>query len=109
MATQNNRDIMKEIKNLEAQVLRYKDLLGEEGRHVADEVRGKSAVAMRMASDKARDAASYARDEANTVASVAREHPAATSTALLAAGLIGGVIGYLLSTPHKADNRWRWY
>ena len=110
MASLNNRDIMKELKSLEAQVVHYKDLLGSEGRSVAADVKSRGSAAFDIASSKARDAASYARDEADSMASIAREHPAATSTALLTMGLIGGVIGYLLGNSMQPErtSRWRW-
>ena len=111
MANLDNRDIMNELKNLQAQVLHFRNLLGEEGRHAADEARKRGGAALDIASSRARDAARYARDEANSVAAMAREHPTATSGALLAIGLIGGVVGYLLGQNHsrERDSRWRWY
>lgn len=110
MANLNNRDIMKELRSLEAQVLQFKNMLGEEGRNVTGDLRERGAVALRNASDKARDAALYARDEAGSVAAIAREHPTAASTALLTVGLIGGLVGYLLgqSQAPERDNRWYW-
>lgn len=111
MANLDNREIMNELKSLQAQVLQFRDMLGDEGRHVADEARSRGAAAIEAASSKARGAARYARDEASSVASLAREHPTATSGALLAIGLIGGVVGYLLGQSHsnERDNRWRWH
>jgi hypothetical protein len=111
MANLNSRDIMKELRSLEAQVLQFKDMLGEEGRSAAGDIRERGAVALRNASDRARGAAQYARDEAGSVAAIAREHPTAASTALLTVGLIGGLVGYLLAqsqTPQR-DSRWYWH
>lgn len=111
MANLNNRDIMRELRSLEAQVLQFKDMLGEEGRNMTSDIRERGAVALRNASGKARDAAQYAREEAGSVAAIAREHPTAASTALLTVGLIGGLIGYLLAQSQvpERDSRWYWH
>ncbi|MBP1850355.1 hypothetical protein [Rhizobium halophytocola] len=110
MANLNNRDIMQELKSLEAQVVHFKDLLGSESRSMAAEAKSRGSAAIDVASSKARNAASYARDEADSMASIAREHPAATSTALLTVGLVGGLIGYLLGNSMQPErtSRWRW-
>lgn len=64
---------------------------------------------MNGAGRKVQDAADYAKDEAMTFGSVAREHPTAASTACTA-GLVGGLIGYFLAThsqSHSHSSR-RW-
>ncbi|MCJ7996237.1 hypothetical protein J5N58_17600 [Rhizobium cremeum] len=111
MASTHNGDIMNELRSLQAQVMHFKDLLAEEGERVSGEVRGRTASALNGASRKAQDVATYARDEAGTMASVVREHPAATSTALLAVGVIGGLVGYFLanaSQPSRNNSHWNW-
>ncbi len=100
----NNSDIMNELRSLQAQVMHFKDLMSEEGEKVAGEARGRASTLVNGASRKVQDAASYARDEAATMGSIAREHPTATSTALLTAGVVGGLIGYFLATSSQASS-----
>lgn len=111
MASTNNSDIMNELRSLQAQVMHFKDLLAEEGDRVSGEVRGRAATALNGASRKAQDVAAYAKDEAGTVASVVRDHPAATSTALVTVGILGGLIGYFLASatqPSRNSGNWNW-
>ncbi|MGF0537047.1 hypothetical protein ACQQ2Q_03565 [Agrobacterium sp. ES01] len=107
----NDRDMMKELKKLQDQVSHYREMLGDEGRNVAEGARARGAQALEVTSAKARDAARYARNEAGGAAAMAREYPTATSTALLTVGLIGGVVGYLIgqSQTTERDTRWRWH
>ncbi|MBW8301393.1 MAG: hypothetical protein K0M60_17495 [Hydrogenophaga sp.] len=106
----NNSDMMNELRSLQAQVMHFKDLLSEEGEKVAGEARGRAATLLNGAGRKVQDVANYAKDEAVSIGSVAREHPTGTSTALLTAGLVGGVIGYFLATssqaPTYSSRRW---
>ncbi|URK87563.1 hypothetical protein LP421_06170 [Rhizobium sp. RCAM05350] len=51
---------------------------------------------------KAKQAASYVRDEANAVAQSAQDHPSATSTALLVFGAAAFVAGYLVGSASAA-------
>ncbi|WP_454287958.1 hypothetical protein [Rhizobium arsenicireducens] len=99
----NDSDMMKELRSLQAQVMHFKDLLSEEGEKVAGEARGRAATLLNGAGRKVQDAASYAKDEAVSIGSVAREHPTATSTALLTAGVVGGLIGYFLATSSQTS------
>lgn len=103
MASNSNSDMMNELRSLQAQVMHFKDLLSEEGEKVAGEARGRAATLLNGAGRKAQDVASYARDEAVSIGAVAREHPTATSTALLTAGLVGSLIGYFLATSSQAS------
>ncbi|MFN7012036.1 MAG: hypothetical protein ACK4PN_18630 [Allorhizobium sp.] len=100
----SNSDMMNELRSLQAQVMHFKDQLSEEGEKVAGEARGHAATLLNGAGRKVQDAADYAKDEAMTFGSVAREHPTATSTALLTAGLVGGLIGYFLATSSQSHS-----
>ena len=105
----SNSDMMNELRSLQAQVMHFKDLLSEEGEKVAGDARGRAATLLNGADRKVQDAASYAKDEAVSFGSVAREHPTAASTALIAAGVVGGLIGYLLANntqPSYSPRRW---
>lgn len=109
MASTNN-DILNELRSLQAQVLQFKDILAEEGYSVAEDVRGRAATAINGAGRKVQDAASYAKDEAVSMGTVVRDHPAAASTALLTAGVVGGLVGYFLanSSQPARSSHWNW-
>ncbi len=100
-----------ELRALQTQVTQLKDSLAKQGDKAASQLRDRTAVALNGASRKADEVAEYARAEAATVAGVMRDHPAATSTALLTVGLLGAVIGYFVGTSAQAaeDTRRRWY
>lgn len=100
-----------ELRELQEQVSQLTASLARQGEKTASQLRERTAVALNGASRKAESAADYARSEAATVAGVVREHPAATSTALLTVGLLGGLIGYFLAaTTHSSEtNSRRWY
>ncbi|MGV8936110.1 MAG: hypothetical protein ACOH2J_03245 [Allorhizobium sp.] len=99
-----------ELRDLQDQVTKLTANLARQGEKTAGQFRERTAVALNGASRKAEDAADYARSEVATVAGVVREHPAATSTALLTVGLLGGLIGYFLASTTAADNSSRrWY
>ncbi|GEO84104.1 MULTISPECIES: hypothetical protein [Alphaproteobacteria] len=106
----NNNDMMNELRSLQAQVMHFKELLSAEGEKASDDARGRAAALMNGAGRKVQDAASLARDEVVSMGSIVREHPTATSTALLTAGIVGGLIGYFLATashsPSYTPRRW---
>ncbi|HVK90426.1 MAG TPA: hypothetical protein VM468_03290, partial [Mycoplana sp.] len=66
---------------------------------------GKAGRSVRAA---ARGGADYVRAEGAAVADAAREHPAATSTLVLTAGLAGFAIGYLLAGATEPPPRRYW-
>ena len=99
-----------ELRDLQEQVSQLTASLARQGEKTAGQLRERTAVALNGASRKAESAADYARSEAATVAGVVREHPAATSTALLTVGLLGGLIGYFLATSTQSEtSSRRWY
>jgi hypothetical protein len=59
-------------------------------------------------STKARTAIARAKDEAGVVAAHAADHPTATGSAVVAVGLVGLAVGYLLGVTSASRNRhWR--
>jgi hypothetical protein len=58
---------------------------------------------------KAKQAASYVRDEASAVAQSAQDHPSATSTALLVLGAAAFVAGYLIGSASSGQQTQRRY
>lgn len=107
MATSN---LQAELRELRQQMTELKDVIGRQAGRAGYDARHRAAEAWHGAARTAGHVAEYARDGADSVAGVVRRHPAATSTALITLGIIGGVIGYLVATSTPArDNRWRWH
>lgn len=103
--------IQAEIRELQNQINQLKDALSKQGDRAVGQIRERTSAALHGAQRTAEDAADYTRAEAESMAGVFREHPAATSTALLTAGLIGGVIGYFIGVAahHEQHAHRRWY
>lgn len=59
-------------------------------------------------STRAKTAIAKAKDEAGIVAAHASDHPAATGSAVLAVGVLGLAVGYLLGVSSASRSR-RWY
>lgn len=58
---------------------------------------------------KARQAASYVKDEASAVARTAQDHPSATGTAFLVFGAAAFVAGYLIGAASSQPQRSRYW
>ena len=104
MATSN---LQAELRELREQMTELKEVIGRQAGRAGYDVRHRASEAWHEAARTAGTVADYARDGADTVAGVARRHPAAASTALITLGIIGGVIGYLVATSTPAK-RWHW-
>lgn len=104
-------DMQSELRDLQQQVSTLRDALAREGNRAANTMRDRTAVAMDTASRRAREAADYTRAEAGSMAGIFRDHPAASSGALITAGIIGGLIGYFLSssTPSRDYSHRNWF
>lgn len=104
-----DNSLQTQLRELQAQVAALTESLAEQGDAAASRVRKRTSAAMRDASRTAEEVVDYARSEAESVAGIVREHPAATSTALLTAALVGGLLGYLIGAsqaPHQSHRRW---
>ncbi|MBB4009596.1 hypothetical protein [Allorhizobium taibaishanense] len=104
-----NMRMQAEMRELQAQVAQLKDRLAEQSYSVANQVRGSTSHALNNAARSAQDVARYAKEEASSVAGIVREHPTATSTALLGIALVGAFVGYLVATQSQPEPRRRWY
>lgn len=104
-------NMQSELRHLQAQVAELSQALSRQGSKAAASLRERGNEVAETAARRAQNAADYTRSEAESMAGVFREHPTAASGALLTAGLIGGVIGYLVgaSTQQVQDTRRRWY
>lgn len=105
----DNTRMQDEMRALQEQIANLKDSLASQGYSVADQVRDTASSAFSGAARKVDGATRYAREEAASVAGLVREHPTATSTALLGTALIGGLLGYLLASQNPPEPRRRWY
>lgn len=105
----DNTRMQEEMRALQEQIATLKDSLTSQGYSVADQVRDTASSAFSGAARKVDGATRYARNEAASVAGIVREHPTATSTALLGAALVGGLLGYLLGSQTAEEPRRRWY
>lgn len=73
------------------------------------EVKGRAASAGRSIRSATRSGADYVRSEGTAVARTAREHPAAVSTLVMAAGLAGVAIGFLIGSSSEPPSRSRYW
>ncbi len=104
-------NMQSELRSLQNQVAELTQAISRQGSKTASTLRDRTSEVVDTASRRAQDAAGYTRAEAETMAGVFREHPTAASGALLTAGVIGGIIGYLVGTSahNSHDSHRRWY
>jgi hypothetical protein len=94
----------KQIADLKRQVSRINKTLSEQAADAADEARGWYD----SASSRASKAASALRSQAQTVSEVAQENPVTVSTAALAVGFVGFMIGLAVGQSSNGSHRyWR--
>ncbi|MDR6759413.1 F0F1-type ATP synthase membrane subunit b/b' [Mycoplana sp. BE70] len=94
----DSTDIEAQVRELREQFDALKKSLTEQSANAAKRVRGGVAAARNSAYQIADDAIEYAKGEAASVGDAVRQHPTATSTALVTAVVLGCVIGYLAGT-----------
>ena len=94
----------RQIAELKRQVGRINKTLSEQASEAADEARGWYD----SASSRASKAASAVRAQAYTVSEVAQENPVTVSTAALAIGFVGFMIGLAVGQSSSSPSRyWR--
>jgi hypothetical protein len=94
----------KQIAELKRQVSRINRALSDQAAEAAEEARGWYD----NASSKASRAASALRTQAHTVSEVAQENPVTVSTAALAIGMVGFMIGFACGQSSSDSHRyWR--
>lgn len=102
--------IQADMRDLQAQIAELKKTLGGQSASVAEQVRDTASSALGSAARGVEGVARQARNEAVSVAGLVKEHPTATSTALVGVALLGAAIGYLLGSQTQQDvPRRRWY
>lgn len=99
--------VSNDIAALQQEVSRLQKMISAQGAEAYYEVRDRAGKAYDDALPRAKNAVAQIRAEGAAVAGTAREHPAATTTALLVAGAIGFLAGYMLSgTSRPEPHRW---
>lgn len=100
--------VSKDIAALQQEVSRMQKMISAQGAEAYYEVRDRAGKAYDDALPRAKNAVAQIRAEGAAVAGTAREHPAATTTALLVAGAIGFLAGYMLSGTSQPEPRHWW-
>jgi hypothetical protein len=109
MADQKTTDeaagaLEKQVAELKRQIDRINERLSEQAAQAAESAKGWYD----SASSKASNAASALRTQAQVVSEVAQENPVTVSTAALAIGFIGFMIGFLVGQSSSDSHRyWR--
>jgi ElaB/YqjD/DUF883 family membrane-anchored ribosome-binding protein len=100
--------VSKDIASLQQEVSRLQKMISAQGAEAYYEVRDRAGKAYDDALPKAKNAVAQIRAEGVAVAGAAREHPAATTTALALVGALGFLAGYLLSGQQQPPQRNWW-
>ncbi|KRB54119.1 hypothetical protein ASE04_29420 [Rhizobium sp. Root708] len=100
--------VSKDIAALQQEVSRLQKMISAQGAEAYYEVRDRAGKAYDEISPRAKTAVAQIKAEGVAAAGAAREHAAATTTALTLAGALGFLAGYLLST-HQAPPRQQWW
>lgn len=99
-----NEAMEKQIADLKRQISKINKTLSERAEEAAEEAQGWYD----SASSRASRAASALRSQAQTVSDVAQENPVTVSTAALAIGLVGFMVGLAVGQSSASSNRyWR--
>ena len=105
-----SNDVQSQISALRDEIADLQKDFSDRSAEAYETMRDRAGNAMQAARPAMRSATKYVRSEGAAVAQTAREHPAAASTIVLAAGLAGVVIGYLLgSLENEPPRRQRWF
>ncbi|KQV72732.1 hypothetical protein [Rhizobium sp. Root1220] len=98
--------VSKDITALQQEVSRLQKMVSAQGAEAYYEVRDRAGKVYEDALPRAKSAVAQIRAESAAAAGAAREHPAATTTALALAGAIGFLAGYLLSGTQQPPRQW---
>ena len=101
--------VSKDIAALQREVSRLQKMISAQGTEAYYEVRDRAAKAYDDAIPRARNAVAQIRAEGVAAAGAAREHPAATTTALVFAAALGFLAGYMMSSHQHPQSRHWWH
>jgi ElaB/YqjD/DUF883 family membrane-anchored ribosome-binding protein len=100
--------VSKDITALQQEVSRLQKMISAQGAEAYYEVRDRAGKAYDESLPRARNAVAQLRAESKAAAGAAREHAAATTTALALAGALGFLAGYLMSSYYQPEPRHWW-
>ncbi|WP_455873714.1 hypothetical protein [Rhizobium yanglingense] len=100
--------VSKDIAALQQEVSRLQKMISAQGAEAYYEVRDRAGKAIDESLPRAKNAVAQIRAEGVAAAGAAREHAAATTTALVLAGALGFLAGYLLSG-HQQSQPQHWW
>jgi len=99
----------KDISALQAEVTRLQKMITAQGTEAYYELRDKAGKIYDDAAPKARNAVAQIKAEGAAAADAAREHPAATTTALALVGIVGFIAGYMLAGASQPEPQRTWW
>jgi ElaB/YqjD/DUF883 family membrane-anchored ribosome-binding protein len=100
--------VSKDIAALQQEVSRLQKMISAQGAEAYYEVRDRAGKAIDESIPRAKNAVAQIRAEGVAAAGAAREHVAATTTALVLVGALGFLAGYLLSG-HQQSQPQHWW
>lgn len=104
-----SNDVQSQIAALRDELDGIRQDLAERGSETYRTLRERAGEAAEAARPALRTARRYVRNEGTAVAQTARDHPAGLSALVIAAGLAGIAIGYLIGTlENEPPRRWHW-
>ncbi len=102
-------DVQSQISALRDEFAQLQKDMADQGSQAYEALREKAEKAVDAAGPAARSAKKYVKQEGAAVVQAAREHPAGLSTVVIAAGLAGLAIGYLLGSAEGSSRHQRWF
>jgi ElaB/YqjD/DUF883 family membrane-anchored ribosome-binding protein len=99
----------KDISALQAEVTRLQKMIASQGTEAYYELRDKAGKIYDDAAPRAKNAVAQIKAEGVAAADAAREHPAATTTALALVGIVGFLAGYLLAGASQPEPQRTWW
>ncbi|MGA1804946.1 hypothetical protein [Rhizobium sp. HT1-10] len=99
----------RDIGALQAEVTRLQKLIATQGADTYSDLRDKAGRLYDEAAPKAKNAVAQIKAESAAAADAAREHAAATTTALVLVGIIGFVAGYVISGASQPEPQRGWW
>jgi len=100
--------VSKDIAALQQEVSRLQKMISAQGTEAYYEVRDRAGKVYEDALPRAKNAVAQIRAEGKAAAGAAREHPAATTTALALVGALGFLAGYLVSSQQQPPQQSWW-